>query len=280
MAGVNSCPLGFLFDHDQELGFSIGHVNRKAPVGLDPSDLEGQALATRQQPDDLVVDLVDVTPEPVDSQRGHQQHESLGIELRTGGLGGGGTCMDFDDDSVCPHPLCCQGQRLHPDCISGGVRGIDDHGEVRQFLEMGNSGDIEHVRAASTEGTNAPLHQYDLLVAFGQQVFGRPQPLVEGGRGTAPQQHWFAQPTDHPEELEVLHAARADLKGIDLVNGILGVLRLENLGDNRETDLGPGGGKHPHTVATKSPEAIRSGAGFVSAGPQDGRSGFGYGVSR
>jgi hypothetical protein len=77
-----------------------------------------------------------------------------------------------------------------------------------------------------------------------------------------------------------LHAAGPNLERIHLIDGILGILGLEDLGNDREPDFTTRCGQELDTIATQASKSIRSGAGLVRPTSENGSTGLGHGMSR
>src|SRR5215471_12155055 len=110
---------------------------------------------------------------------------------------------------------------------------------MRQLLEHRNRRDVERVPKIRLEGADPSLAQNYLMITTGHYVFGREQCLLDGSCGTALQKHWFIDPTNLSEQVEILHVTRADLKYIDIANKKRYLRRLHHLGyDEHVTAVG------------------------------------------
>ena len=75
-----------------------------------------------------------------------------------------------------------------PDC----VRRVGDDRQVGEFVDDRDGGDVERVARVGLEGADAALAEDDVVVAAGQDVFGRQQPLLNRRRHAALEQDRLA----------------------------------------------------------------------------------------
>src|SRR5689334_19089855 len=65
---------------------------------------------------------------------------------------------------------------------ASAVRRIGNHREMREFLDDGDSSDVERVPRVSLESADATLAKDYVVVAASEDVFGTEQELFHGGR--------------------------------------------------------------------------------------------------
>ena len=78
----------------------------------------------------------------------------------------------------------------------------------------GNGGQVEEIAGGGVEAADAALAENHVGIAFGQDVFGREQQLLDRGREAALEQDRLPQPAGPLEQRIVLHVARADLDDV------------------------------------------------------------------
>ena len=123
----------------------------------------------------------------------------------------------LDDDAVGAHRGGGARQRAHQPPVARGVRGIDDHRQVRVQLQPRHRAEVEREAHGAVERADPALAEDHALVALLEDVVGGLEQLVEGRGEAALQQHRLAELADDLEQPVVLHVARSDL---DDVNGI------------------------------------------------------------
>ena len=65
------------------------------------------------------------------------------------------------------------------------MAGIDEDGQVTAFLDRGNDREIEGVAGKIGEGAHAAFAKHNVVVAFGEDVFGGHEEFVESGSHAA-----------------------------------------------------------------------------------------------
>ena len=101
----------------------------------------------------------------------------------------------------------------------------------------GIAAEVERVARRGLERADAALAQHHVRVALLEDVVGRHQQLVERGRQPALEQHRLAELAGDLEQRVVLHVARADLDHVGVLGDRVGVLGVEELGDDRQAGL-------------------------------------------
>ncbi len=152
------------------------------------------------------------------------------------------------------------------------MRRIAQHRQVRQRLQHRDRRDVHRVARVRLKGADAPLAQHQVIVAAGQDVLGAQQQLFNRGRDAALQQHRLADPAKLPQQVEVLHVARAHLETVHIGQHRLNLRDLHHLANHQQArligslthDLQPG---NAHSL-----ERVRRRPRFVCAAAQKLRS--------
>ena len=97
--------------------------------------------------------------------------------------------MDFDQEAVGAGGQRCSGHRRHVVALAGAMAGIDQNRQVRQRLYRRDDGQVERIAAMVRKRPYAPLAEDDVVIAAGEQVFGRHQPFLERSRHPAFEQN-------------------------------------------------------------------------------------------
>ena len=116
-------------------------------------------------------------------------------------------------------------------------RRVDDHRQVRVQLEPRDRAEVEREARRGLEGADPALAEDHVLVALLEDVVGGLQQLVERRRQPALEQHRLAELARDLEQRVVLHVARADLHDVGVLGDRVGVLGVEQLGDDRQPGL-------------------------------------------
>ena len=95
---------------------------------------------------------------------------------------------------------------------------------------------------------------------MGEHVLGGAQPLVDGAREAALEQHRTVDLAELAEQVEVLHVARADLKDVGRVGEALHLLDRHHLGHDRQPGLAPGGDEQVEPRPAEPLEGVGRGA--------------------
>src|SRR5688572_148574 len=142
-----------------------------------------------------------------------------------------GIVVDLDDQAVsaCRHGGA--GKLRDHVAATGAVARIRDDRQVAQLLDHRDGGDVERVPRCRLERADAALAEDDVVVAAGQDVFRRQQPLLDRRRDTALEQHRLALVTQFPQQGEVLHVAGADLEDVTVVGDQLDLAAVHHLRD-------------------------------------------------
>ena len=104
-------------------------------------------------------------------------------------------------------------------------------------MQHGDGGDVHGVAGVCLVGADAALAEDEVVVAAGEDVLGREQHLLDGGRDAALQQHGRARVAKLAQQVEVLHVARAHLEEVDVGDHGLDLRDLHHLGDDQQAGL-------------------------------------------
>src|SRR2546423_9202590 len=117
-----------------------------------------------------------------DAQLGHELIELAGLEgLRAVGKSVIGIVVDFDEQAVRARGYGGAGHGRNFVTASGAVGGIGEHGEMREFFDDGNGGDVECVARVGLESPDTALAENHVVIAAGENVLGAEQELFHGG---------------------------------------------------------------------------------------------------
>ena len=142
--------------------------------------------------------------------------------------------MDVDDHAVGADRDRGARERYDEVLAAGGVGRVDDDRQVAGRLDDRHRGDVEGVAGRRLEGADAALAQDDVEVAALGDVLRRHQPLLDGRRHAALEQHRLAGLADGLQQPEVRHVAGADLQHVGVLGDDGDVARVDDLGDDRQ----------------------------------------------
>src|SRR5438132_1686887 len=96
------------------------------------------------------------------------------------------------------------------------MAGINDDGEMGQFMEQWHTGKIKHIACVGIEAANAAFTENDVGIARGYNVLGGQQPLVDGCCKPTLEHDGTSKTiaTGSQQEREVLHVATAYLQDV------------------------------------------------------------------
>ena len=117
------------------------------------------------------------------------------------------------------------------------MAGVHDDRQVREGFQRRDSREVQRVAVLGLEGADAALAEHHVLVAARHDVFGGEQPLLDGRREAALEEHRLVVGADLLQELEVLHVTGADLDDVGLLEEVLDVARVQDLADDRQACL-------------------------------------------
>ena len=154
------------------------------------------------------------------------------------------------------------------------VGGIDDDREMRLGFKHGDGVEIERVAGVGLEGTDAAFAEQDVKVSFAQDVFRAHQQILDG-RAHATLEHdgKFAAP-DFFQERKILHIPRADLEAVRVFLDHFEVLRVHDLGDDRQARDLARFGKELQPFDAQSLKTVGRSAWLERTAAQDFRAAF------
>ena len=92
-----------------------------------------------------------------------------------------GLVVNFDEETVGADGDCGERQGKYFVALAGAVGRIDHDRQMAAALDGRHDGEIQRVARKIGESSDAALAERDLIVSFGQDVFGSHQELVERG---------------------------------------------------------------------------------------------------
>ena len=153
----------------------------------------------------------------------------------------------------------------------GAVRRIDDDRQMRLLPQDRHGGEVERVAGGGLERANPAFAEDDVRVAGGQHVLGGEQPFLDRRRQATLQQDGAAALAHRLQEREVLHVARADLEDVDVLVEDLDVVRVDDLGDDRQAGGAARLGEELECGDAEPLERVRRRPRLPGAAAQDAR---------
>jgi hypothetical protein len=123
------------------------------------------------------------------------------------------------------------------------------------------------------EGADAALAQHDVEVAALGDVFGRHQPLLDGGAHAPLEQDRPGGGADGLQQGEVLHVAGADLEHVGVGSDQVDGARVDHLGHHRQAGFRPHLGQYLQARLTQALVGVGGGAGLEGAAAQQAGAG-------
>src|SRR5216683_562425 len=204
---------------------------------------------------------------------GHQPVESREIErlgaVRQRLIGRG---MHLDDQAVRAPGHRGERHRTDQGVAASRLRRIDDHGQVRELAHERHRVEVQREPSRGLERADAALAKDHAAVALRQHVLGGEQPLLDGRRHAALEQHGLARAPGLLQQRVVLHVARAELKDVRVPRDHLHVVRRDDLGDDFQARLVARGGHHLQAGLAQALERVRRRARLECAAAQHLRS--------
>ena len=137
--------------------------------------------------------------------------------LHAVGKGFFGFVVNFDEEAIGANSDSGAGKRKNLVAFTGAVRRVDEDREMAAFLDGGNDGEIEGIAGEVGEGADAAFAEHDVVVAFGEDIFGGHEEFVEGGGHAALEENGKFGAAGAFEEGEILHVARANLDHVGVL---------------------------------------------------------------
>ena len=133
----------------------------------------------------------------------------------------------------------------------------------------GDYGQVESVAGKIGEGADAAFAEHDVVVAFGEDVFGGHQEFVESGGHAALEEDGEFGAAGAFEERKVLHVASADLDYVGVFLDKVERFIVDGFGDDAETELLANFGENFEAGETEALEGVGRSAWFVRATPEE-----------
>jgi hypothetical protein len=195
--------------------------------------------------------------------------------LHAVGEGFFGFVVDFDEEAVATDCDCGERQGKDFVAFAGAVRGIDHDRQVAAAFDGGDDCEIQRVAREVGKSTDAAFAESDLVVSFGEDVFGGHEKFVERGGHAALEEDGFFRAAGAFEQREILHVARADLDDVGVLLDEIERLVVDGLGDDAEAVFFANFGENFEAGLAESLEGIRGSARFIGAAAEEFASGFG-----
>ena len=154
--------------------------------------------------------------------------------LHAVGEGFFGLVVDFDEESIGANGYGGAGEWENFVAFAGAMAGIDEDGQVAALFDGGNDGEIESVARKVGERADAAFAEHDVVVAFGEDVFGGHEKFVESGGHAAFEEDGFFGAAGAFEEGEILHVAGADLDDVGVFLDEVERFIVDRFGDDAE----------------------------------------------
>ena len=145
-----------------------------------------------------------------------------------------GLVVNFDEEAVAADCNRRERQGKYFVALAGAVRRIDHDGQVAAAFYGGNDGEIQSVAREVGESADAAFAESDLIVSFGQNVFGGHEKFVEGGGHAALEEDGLFGAAGTLEQGEILHVARADLDDVGVLLDEIERFIIDGFGDDAE----------------------------------------------
>ena len=144
-------------------------------------------------------------------------------------------------------------------------------GQVGALPDDGHGREVERVAGGRLEGADAALAEDDVGVARREDVLGGHEPLLDGRRQAALQEHRLAALAHGLQEDEVGHVAGADLEHVHVAVEDLHIGRVRDLADDRQPGLLACLGQELEALDAEPLEGVGRGARLEGATAHDGR---------
>ena len=136
------------------------------------------------------------------------------------------------------------------------VARVRDDREMAQLLHDRDRGDVEGVARRRLECADTALAEHDVVVAAREDVLGRQQPLLDGGREASLQHHRLARVTKLAQQRVILHVARADLEEVGVAIDELDLADVHHLGDELQIVRVGAGPEHLQAFLAETLKAV------------------------
>src|SRR5690606_26954208 len=177
----------------------------------------------------------------------------------------------FDDQAMGSRGDASQGHRGHQVTAPGAVAGVDDDRQVAELADERDRVQVKGEAGGGVEAADTAFAEDDAVVAAGQDVLGREQPLLDGGGEAALEEDGAIDAGDALEERKVRHVAAADLEDIGVLGDELDLIRLHHLADDRHAGGGTGLSEQAQALLAEPLEAVGGRAGLERAAAEHHR---------
>jgi len=185
-----------------------------------------------------------------------------------------GFVVDFDEQAVGADGHRCARERQNFVAFAGAVAGVNENRKVAALFDGRDDGEVERIAGKIGESADATFAEHDVVIAFGEDVFGGHEEFVKRGGHTALEEDGFFGAAGALEKRKVLHVARADLNDVGILFDKIERFVVNRFGDDAEAVRGADFGEDFEAVLAESLKAIRGSPWFVSAAAEESRAGF------
>jgi len=176
-----------------------------------------------------------------------------------------GVVVNFDQEAVGAYRYRGSGEGENFVALAGTVGRIDENGEVAALFYRGDYREIERVAREIGEGADTAFTEHDVVVAFGEDVFGGHEEFIESGGHAAFEKDGKLGAACSFEEREILHVASADLDDIGVLFDEVEGFVVDGFGDDAEAEFLANLGEDFQAGEAESLKGIGRSAGFVGA---------------
>ena len=145
-----------------------------------------------------------------------------------------GFVVDFDEEAVAADGYRGEREGKYFVALAGAVRWIDHDRQMAAAFYGGDDGEIQSVAREVGEGADAAFAESDLIVSFGQDVFGGHEKFVERGGHAAFEENGLFGAAGAFEQGEILHVAGADLDDVGVLLDEIERFVVDGFGDDAE----------------------------------------------
>ena len=185
-----------------------------------------------------------------------------------------GFVVDFDEEAVGSNGNSGAGKRQNFVAFAGAVTGVNENRKVAAFFDGGDDGEVQSIAGEIGESADAAFAEHDVVISFGEDVFGGHEEFVERGGHTALEEDWFFGAAGALEKRKVLHVAGADLNDVCVLLDKIERFVVNRFGNDAEAVRGADLGEDFEAVLAESLKAIRGSPRFVSAATEESRARF------
>ena len=188
--------------------------------------------------------------------------------------------VNFHNHAIRPYRNGRLGDRRHQTALAHRVTGVDDHRQVREFVQHRDRRDIAGIARSGFKGSDAAFAEHHLRVAVRHNVLSRHQQFLNRGAQPALQHHRAAAAAQCFQHGEVLHVARAHLHDVCVFSHQFHIAVAHHFGHNRQTGSFPCLRQQLQPLAFHALEIVRRSARFKSPAAQNGGPGRSYSFRR